>query len=219
MKDLKRVIDLGACAIASPIALPLGAMIALVVRVTSGSPVLYRGRRLGLAGTDFMILKFRTMKPGMPGDRVTAGGDRRLTALGGWLRRTKLDELPQLINVVRGDMALVGPRPEDPAFARLFPAEYDVILTVRPGLTGPAALAYRHEETLLQQAVHESGDDLETIYVRDVLPRKVAMDVEYVNNHRLSTDFAILASTLMAMLRRSSPEPKPLLMKVADGAR
>ena len=219
MRDLKRLIDLGVCAVASPVALPLGAVIALVVRVTSGSPVLHRGRRIGLAGTNFEILKFRTMNLGMPGERITAGSDRRVTALGRWLRRTKLDELPQLINVARGDMALVGPRPEDPAFARLFPAEYDVILTVRPGLTGPAALAYRHEETLLKQAVQESGDDLETIYVRDVLPRKVAMDLEYVNNHRLSTDFAILASTVTAVLRRSTPDPKPLLTKAADGAR
>ena len=199
MIDRKRLFDLACCALAAPVAAVLGLLVAVIVRVTSGPPVLYRGRRMGKDGGEFEILKFRTMTAGGTGPRVTAANDARVTAGGAWLRRTKLDELPQLINVLRGDMSVVGPRPEDPRYADQYQGRFAEVLSVRPGITGPAAVQFRHEEALLR-AVEEA--DLDAHYVASVLPSKLELDLAYVRRHDLRTDLAILAATAKAVLLR-----------------
>jgi lipopolysaccharide/colanic/teichoic acid biosynthesis glycosyltransferase len=181
----------------------LGAVIAVLIRVTSGPPVLHRGRRMGRGGREFEILKFRTMRTGGGGALVTAAGDPRVTPIGRWLRRTKLDELPQLINVVRGEMSVVGPRPEDPRFAEHYGGRFAPILSVRPGITGPAAVRFRHEESLLRGIEPEQVDDH---YASAVLPRKLEIDLDYVRRATLRTDLAILAATARAVVGRNDPE-------------
>jgi lipopolysaccharide/colanic/teichoic acid biosynthesis glycosyltransferase len=145
-----------------------------------------------------MILKFRTMVAGPPGSGplVTPTGDPRVTAPGRWLRRTKLDELPQLINVLRGDMSLVGPRPEAGRYVGLYPESLrDVVLSVRPGITDEASILYRNESELLARA-----PDPEAHYVTELLPRKLEIHAHYAHHHSFSGDLRILARTLYALV-------------------
>src|SRR5262249_47575006 len=137
-------------------------------------PVLFVQTRVGRGGRPFKILKFRTMRPGGGGPALTSSGDARITAVGAFLRKTKLDELPQLFNVLRGDMSLVGPRPEVPRYVKLFQSDYDAILAVRPGITDFAAIKYRDEEAAL------AGGDAERAYVDVVLPDKIALYRRYL---------------------------------------
>jgi len=203
--DGKRAFDLACCMIAAPVAALLGTVIAVLVRVRSGSPVLYRGRRMGRGGTEFDILKFRTMTTatdgGGPG--ITSGGDPRITPIGRWLRRTKLDELPQLVNVLRGQMSLVGPRPEDPRYAAHYRGRFAEVLNVRPGITGPAAVEFRHEEDLLRSI---DPADVERHYVESILPAKLELDLAYARRHGVRTDLSILAATIRAVVGRPEPD-------------
>ncbi|NJO84250.1 MAG: sugar transferase [Blastochloris sp.] len=155
---------------------PLLAVIALRVKRSDGGPILYRARRVGQYGRPFALFKFRSMyvDADRRGPGITTQGDPRVTPIGRWLRRTKADELPQLFNVLIGDMHLVGPRPEDPRYVALYTPEQRRVLDVRPGITSAASLAYRHEEELL------SGDDWETTYRTEVMPAKLAIDLEYL---------------------------------------
>lgn len=203
MIDGKRAFDLAGCLIVGPVAALLGTVIAVLVRVRSGKPVLYRGRRMGRGGTEFDILKFRTMTTDGSGPGITSGGDPRITPIGRWLRRTKLDELPQLLNVVRGEMSLVGPRPEDPRYAAHYRDRFAEVLSVRPGITGPAAVEFRHEEELLRSI---DPADVERHYVESVLPAKLELDLAYVRRHGVRTDLAILAATLRAVIGRTEPD-------------
>lgn len=187
---MKRALDL---AIAVPLLLalaPVMLVLAIAVRLTSPGPALHRAIRSGRDGRPFTMLKLRTMRPGA-GAAVTTTRDPRITALGRILRRTRIDEVPQLWNVVRGEMSLVGPRPEDPRFVALYTPEQRAVLAVRPGITGAAQLAFRDEERLLDPS------DPEGSYVREVLPRKVAMDLAYVRRRTLAGDLAIIGRTLL----------------------
>lgn len=200
--DHKRIFDLLCCAVAAPVALPVGLGVAVLVRVTSGRPTLYRGMRMGRGGRPFHILKFRTMTATAdPAPAVTGAGDVRITTLGRWLRRTKLDELPQFVNVLRGEMSIVGPRPEDPRFAHLYRGPYSAILDIRPGITGPAAVRFRHEEELLRAA---GASDPDAYYAAEVLPLKLDIDLAYVTQPSLRNDLAVLYATALAVARRSS---------------
>lgn len=192
----KRALDV-ACAGAGLVVLaPLLGALALAVRASSEGPVLFRQPRIGRHGRPFAILKFRSMRPGAAGPAVTARGDPRVTRVGRWLRATKLDELPQLWNVLVGDMSLVGPRPEVARFVERFPADYARILRVRPGLTDFAAL-----ESLDEEAVLAASPDPEAAYVERVLPAKIAQYHRYLERMSLRTDVAILARTAAALLR------------------
>jgi lipopolysaccharide/colanic/teichoic acid biosynthesis glycosyltransferase len=191
----KRVIDVAFSAAGLLLLSPVLLGIALAVRLTSGRPILFRQERIGLHGRPFELLKFRSMKDG-PGPIVTAAGDPRVTRLGRVLRRTKLDELPQLWNVVRGDMSLVGPRPEVARYVRMFPAEYRRILTVRPGITDFAALAFRDEEAVLARAPSP-----EAAYAEEVLPAKLALYGRYLDDMSVRTDLLLLLRTLATVLR------------------
>ena len=181
-----------------PLALPLMAAIALWVRLDSPGPALFRQERVGLHGRLFRIHKFRTMHGAGDGLQLTAQGDARITRAGRWLRATKLDELPQLIDVLAGDMSLVGPRPEVPRYMALYPEEARrQILSVRPGITDRAAIEFRDEEHLLAGAA-----DPERTYVEQIMPVKQRLYLDYVARHSVAGDVAILLQTVRAILRR-----------------
>ncbi|HUF35642.1 MAG TPA: sugar transferase [Gemmatimonadales bacterium] len=172
---------------------PLIACCALAVRLAEGAPVLFRQERVGRGGREFAILKFRTMRRA-PGPEITTAGDARITPLGRRLRRPKLDELPQLWNVLRGDMSLVGPRPEVPKYVRAEPRAFRAVTRVRPGMVDWASLIFRDEEAVL--AAHPAPG----FYERVLLPRKLALARLYVRRTGPLLDLSLLAATLAAML-------------------
>src|SRR6184192_1119611 len=152
----KRAFDLGVAAVGLLVAAPLMGALAVAVKATSPGPIFFRQTRTGLRGNPFTLMKFRTMRTdAAPGPKITPGGDPRVTGLGRWLRKTKLDELPQLVNVLRGDMSLVGPRPDLPKIWAAAGKRERQVLSLRPGLTGAASLAFRNEEDLLAQSPPE----------------------------------------------------------------
>ena len=194
----KRLTDLTLAMVGLLILAPALTIIGLLVRADSAGPAIFRQVRVGRDGRPFEIHKFRTLQVDAGGPLISASGDRRVTRIGAVLRRTKLDELPQLWDVLRGDMSLVGPRPEVPSCAALWPAaEREVILSVRPGITDPVSLLYRNEADELALAT-----DPDQHYRTAILPRKARMYVEYVRTRSLTGDLAILVRTMVALLRR-----------------
>ena len=191
----KRFFDAGAAAAGLVLVLPLMAMIAIAVRLTSPGPVLFRQRRVGKDGKLFEILKFRTMVhcPPVAGPGVTRKGDSRVTAMGRVLRRVKLDELPQLFNVLRGDMSLVGPRPDLPEFYQAVRLELQRVFTLRPGLTGWSTLHFRDEEKLLAKVPEEQTT---SYYVDHILSQKAQLDLDYASGASLVCDLKIIMRTL-----------------------
>jgi lipopolysaccharide/colanic/teichoic acid biosynthesis glycosyltransferase len=187
---VKRAFDiLAAVALLVPLAVPT-VLLGALVRLTSRGPGLFRQTRVGRGGRTFVILKLRTMRSA-PGTLITAAGDPRITPLGRWLRRTKLDEVPQLINVLRGDMSMVGPRPDVPEQVRLYPpADAALLLSVRPGITDAASIAFRDEERLLA-----SYADPERAYAELVLPRKLDLARQYVRRQSFAYDLRLLLAT------------------------
>ena len=175
-----------------PFALLFGLLLALAVFLDSPGPVFYRSRRIGRGGRPFAMLKFRTMVRDATGPPVSAHGDERYTPLGRSLASLRLDELPQLWNVIRGDMRLVGPRPEVEDFVMHFPDEYERILSVPPGLTGPAQVEYAWEGEILAQAqLHDRA----ALYMESILPMKLAIDLRYAERHSVRGDLMLLART------------------------
>ncbi len=159
---------------------------------------LYTQTRVGMHGRTFRVMKVRTMRPATAfTTTVTSSNDVRLTRVGRQMRRYKLDELPQLINVIRGEMSLVGPRPDVPGFADRLTGDERLVLTVRPGITGPAALAYREEEALLASVADPETYNREVIY-----PDKVRINVDYVRNYSLMNDLRCLTETLAGTFTR-----------------
>ena len=188
--------------------------VALAVRVTMGSPVLFRHRRAGKDGRTFVMYKFRTMTDARDADGKPLPDEARMTPTGTFLRRFSLDELPQLLNVLKGDMSLVGPRPEVPRYVEIFHADYEEILTVRPGITDLASIAYRDESAVLAQA-----GDPEQEYVRRVLPEKIALAKRYVRQQSLAADAAVILQTVTKLISdRIRPITGRLFRPVADGA-
>ncbi len=193
----KRIFDLLVALLILVVASPLMLVIAAVVAVTSPGGAIYRARRVGSNGRPFTMYKFRSMVADADrvGPLVTAGGDARVTHIGRWLRRTKLDELPELWNVVRGEMSLVGPRPENEKSVALYTDQQKLVLSVRPGITSAATVKYRDEEDILAGA-----RDLESAYYR-VMQDKLAIELEYLRNRSFVSDLRILAETGLALLR------------------
>jgi lipopolysaccharide/colanic/teichoic acid biosynthesis glycosyltransferase len=189
----KRLLDVGIAVTLLVVLAPLLVLLALAVKLDSRGPVFYRCRRVGLAGREFAMLKLRKMHHGAAGPALTSARDERFTRIGSFLARTKLDELPQLWNVIRGDMSLVGPRPEDPRFVALYRQEYTEILRAKPGITGLCQLAFARESLLLD------GPDPEGRYVGWLLPQKTAMDRFYVTARSMTMDLRILAWTIVAV--------------------
>jgi lipopolysaccharide/colanic/teichoic acid biosynthesis glycosyltransferase len=176
---------------------PIFILIALAVKLHDGGTVFYRATRVGKDGKPFTLLKFRTMVGDADklGSAITTWGDSRITPLGRFLRKYKLDELPQLLNVIKGEMSLVGPRPEDPRYVAFYNDEQKQILAYRPGITSPASLEYRDEASLLH------GEDWQHQYLHVILPRKLAMDLNYLRRRTFSSDMKIIMHTLGGILK------------------
>jgi lipopolysaccharide/colanic/teichoic acid biosynthesis glycosyltransferase len=193
----KRLFDLCGATVGLLVLAPLLALLALWIKLDSPGPVLFRQERVGRHGRPFRIHKLRTMVHGPGGLPLTVGDDARITRAGRFLRRTRLDELPQLVDVLRGDMSLVGPRPEVPRYVALYPPSLrERALSVRPGLTDPASLAFIDESARLAQAA-----DPEREYVEVILPLKLQAAAEYAERATLWTDLRVLARTLRALWR------------------
>jgi lipopolysaccharide/colanic/teichoic acid biosynthesis glycosyltransferase len=192
----KRGLDLAAAAIMLILLSPLIALVAAAIRLDSRGPAFYRCRRMGFGGREFNMLKFRKMVHDAGGGALTAPEDVRFTRLGRLLAKTKLDEIPQLWNVLKGQMSLVGPRPEDKGFVALRQDEYRQILTVRPGITGLSQLAFARESEILDPT------DRHGHYVSKLLPAKARMDCLYVSRRSLGMDLKILLWTAAAVLFR-----------------
>lgn len=192
---IQRTIDLVAATLGLIVLAPLFLVIAAMIKVASPGPVFHRGQRVGKDGAPFALFKFRSMRAGSAaaGPGITRSGDERITPVGSWLRRSKLDELPQLLNVLRGEMSLVGPRPEDPRYVALYSPEQRRILSVRPGITSAASVQYRHEESIL------NGADWEKQYVNEVMPAKLRIDLEYLDRRTMASDMGILWRTFLAL--------------------
>lgn len=180
---------------------PVIAGAALAMRLDGDrGPLLYHARRVGEGGRPFWALKLRTMQPDAGGTRVTVAGDPRVTRVGRVLRRYRIDELPQLVNVIRGDMSMVGPRPEDERYVDMTDPAHRFVFTARPGITGPTQLAFRDEAELM------TGPDPELVYRTQILPAKVAMDADYLRRRTIGSDLVILARTAGTLIpRRAGP--------------
>jgi lipopolysaccharide/colanic/teichoic acid biosynthesis glycosyltransferase len=189
---IKRAFDTSLSAAALLLLSPLLAVVAALVKIGSPGPVFFVQERVGRRFRPFLIYKFRTMRAGAAGRSISVDGDERVTAIGRMLRRTKIDELPQLWNVLKGDMSLVGPRPELRRFVQLFPREYSEILRTRPGMTDLASLEYRNESSVLALA-----DDPEAEYVHRILPDKLRLAREGIRRSSMIFDIAIIAKTLV----------------------
>jgi lipopolysaccharide/colanic/teichoic acid biosynthesis glycosyltransferase len=197
---LKRLFDITTCLIAFPFLLPFFAITAIAIRLGSSGPLFYRGWRTGLGGNPFRIFKFRTMvvdaeKIGGPS---TALNDPRLTSVGKFLRKYKIDELPQLINILRGEMSFVGPRPQVEKYTKLYNDEEQIILSVHPGLTDYASIELINLDQIL-------GDDaVDEKYLREIEPEKNRLRMKYAREHSFLIDFKIILMTLTQMFKIES---------------
>jgi lipopolysaccharide/colanic/teichoic acid biosynthesis glycosyltransferase len=191
---LKRALDILVAATLLIVLAPVILIVAALIRLESSGPGFYRCARIGRGGGEFGMLKFRKMHNGARGPALASSDDERFTRLGPFLARTKLDELPQLWNVLRGQMSLVGPRPEDPSFIDLHAAEFAVIHSVKPGVTGLCQLAFARESTVLDP------QDRLGHYVNVILPQKVGIDQLYASQRSIGMDLRILSWTAAAVL-------------------
>jgi lipopolysaccharide/colanic/teichoic acid biosynthesis glycosyltransferase len=194
---MKRFFDLLASGLGLLVLFPFFLVIAGVIEVSSPGGAFYRSQRAGKDGKLFRLYKFRTMVANADrvGPKVTGSQDSRVTPIGRWLRKYKVDELPQLINVFIGEMSLVGPRPEDPKYIAHYTADQRRVLSVKPGITGAASLRYRHEEALL------TGENWEQKYLTTVMPDKLQIELEYLERQSFLNDMLVLWQTLIAIFR------------------
>jgi lipopolysaccharide/colanic/teichoic acid biosynthesis glycosyltransferase len=200
---VKRAFDIAVALAGLLLLLPLLSVVALLIKVGSPGPIFFKQERVGRGFRPFLIYKFRTMVQDAPrlGAAITSGNDPRITRIGRILRKTKLDELPQLFNVLKGDMSLVGPRPEVRPYAELFREDYEQILKIRPGITDLASLKYFDEAQTLARTSNPEDE-----YINHILPDKVRLAKEYVNRSSFWFDLALIGRTLV----KTSPLPSRL---------
>lgn len=193
-RTIKRLFDILASGIGIIILSPVLIIIALRIKTGSDGPVFFKQVRVGQGGKEFKILKFRTMVVDAEklGRQITVGADNRITKVGAFLRKYKLDELPQLFNVFKGDMSLVGPRPEVPRYVNMYTEEQRRVLEVKPGITDLASIRYRDENELLGQA--ENPDEF---YINTIMPDKLALNMEYINKSNIFFDIYIIINTII----------------------
>lgn len=197
---MKRLFDFVVSLLGLIVLSPLFLVIAVAIKRDSPGPVFFRQVRVGKDGRTFRIHKFRSMAVSAAGNskEITVGGDARITRTGAWIRHWKLDELPQLIDVLAGSMSVVGPRPEVPRYVALYPdAQRRVVLSVKPGITDLASIQFRHENELLARA-----SDPEQAYREQILPEKLRLQSEYVRTRSFIGDMKILVATFAAIFRR-----------------
>ncbi|MEI6679692.1 MAG: sugar transferase [Mariniphaga sp.] len=196
---LKRAFDILLSVFGLIILLPVGILISIIIYLDDNMPVFFKQKRIGLNQQSFFLYKFRSMSVNKDSSNGSfeAGDKSRVTNFGKILRKTKLDEIPQLINVLMGDMSFVGPRPEVEKWVLAYPEQWAFVLTVKPGITDKAAILYRNEEELLAGALNP-----ELYYKEIILPRKLNIYTEYVNNHSLMGDIQIIIMTIFTILRK-----------------
>ena len=193
----KRIFDLVFTTTGSILLSPLLVVIAAFIAAERSGPILYSQERVGLGGRPFRLWKFRTMRPDSDATALlTVEGDERVTPVGRSLRKWKLDELPQLWNVLRGEMSLVGPRPEVSRYVNLYTPEQRRVLDLKPGITDPASLAYRDESVVLRGAA-----DIERLYVEELMPDKIRLNLEYARTASVWSDFVVILRTIGALFR------------------
>jgi lipopolysaccharide/colanic/teichoic acid biosynthesis glycosyltransferase len=193
----KRIFDLVFTTTGSILLSPLLVVIAAFIAAERSGPILYSQERVGLGGRPFRLWKFRTMRPDSDATALlTVDGDERVTPVGRSLRKWKLDELPQLWNVLRGEMSLVGPRPEVSRYVNLYTPEQRRVLDLKPGITDPASLAYRDESVVLRGAA-----DIERLYVEELMPDKIRLNLEYARTASVWSDFVVILRTIGALFR------------------
>jgi lipopolysaccharide/colanic/teichoic acid biosynthesis glycosyltransferase len=192
MRKCKRIFDLFFTLIGLPFLLPFLAIIALMIKLEDGGPIFFIQRRIGYKGKPFYMWKFRTMviDAEKKGSLITVGNDPRITRVGYFLRKYKLDEFPQLLNVLKGEMSLVGPRPEVEKYVVLYNSEQRKVLDIIPGMTDPASIKYVNENEILAQA-----NDPEKIYIDKVMPEKIKLNLEYAEKATCWSDFLIIIKT------------------------
>ena len=193
-KIIKRIFDIICSGLGLVILSPFLLFVAIRIKMGSEGPVFFKQIRVGEKGKEFKILKFRTMVVDAEklGRQITVGNDNRITKIGAFLRKYKIDELPQLINVFKGDMSLVGPRPEVPRYVKMYTEEQRKVLDVKPGITDLASIRYRDENELLGKA--ENPDEF---YINTIMPDKLALNVEYINKSNIFFDIYIIIKTIL----------------------
>ena len=196
---MKRIFDFVLSALALVVLSPFLLIVALFILLDSGFPVFFVQERVGLKGNSFSLYKFRTMSllAGSEKGSFDAGNSSRVTRIGKWLRRTKIDEWPQFFNVLKGDMSIVGPRPEVKKWTSVYPQRWEIVHKVRPGITDNASLLFRNEEEILSASASP-----ENTYRDEILPLKLDLDVKYVNHHSFFTDLSIILRTAWAVIGR-----------------
>ena len=200
---MKRAFDLLFTIPGLLILLPIFVVIAIWIKIDSPGTIFIRQERVGKDGKHFRIYKFRTMVANAEqmGPPITVGDDPRITKAGRVLRKYKLDELPQLINVVKGEMSLVGPRPEVPYYVSMYSEEQRLVLSLTPGITDPASIRYKDENKLLAAICDRSGDEPEMVYIREVMPEKIRINLEYAARANVASDFLVIMRTLFGCHR------------------
>jgi lipopolysaccharide/colanic/teichoic acid biosynthesis glycosyltransferase len=194
---MKRIIDILVSLSGIIILFPLALIVGIIIYLNDFQPVLFKQERIGRYGNPFRLLKFRSMttKKGVSGSSFDIGDNSRVTRIGKLLRKTKIDEIPQLINVLFGDMSIVGPRPEIKLWTEVYPDRWSIVHSVKPGITDNASIEFRNEEELLANA-----DDSETMYKDVILPRKLDLYIKYVENQSLSGDMEIIFRTIKTVI-------------------
>jgi lipopolysaccharide/colanic/teichoic acid biosynthesis glycosyltransferase len=195
---LKRIFDIVVSFIGLLILLPIFLIIAIVIKLDSKGPVFFKQVRVGKSGKEFRIFKFRTMivdaeKKGM---QITVDGDSRITKSGNFLRKSKMDELPQLINVLIGDMSFVGPRPEVPKYVAMYNGNQRSILKIKPGITDLASIEYRDENSILAQS-----ENSEKTYIDEIMPRKIELNFKYIENMSVIYDIRLIIETIFKVIK------------------
>ena len=192
----KRCFDVIVALIGLILLTPVFLMVALAIKLDSPGPIFYIGKRIGKDGMPFGIIKFRTMvdHADRMGAALTQGQDPRVTRVGRVLRKWKLDELPQMLNVLRGEMSVVGPRPEAPCYVEHYTPEQRRVLQAKPGITGLTQVRFRHEESCCSTV-----RDVEEEYIREIMPHKLALDLEYIENQTLLLDLKLIARTFVCL--------------------
>jgi len=198
---MKRIVDLVFASAGVVLLSPGFVLIATLIRIGDGRPVFFRQQRIGRDGVPFTMWKFRTMRPDaeLHGGQLTAGQDPRITPIGRWLRSTKLDELPQLFNVLRGEMSLVGPRPEVPEYVNRYTDAQRAVLKLKPGITDPASISFRNEAALLGQAA-----DPDEYYTNVVMPEKIKINLAYSERATSLSDLKVLLQTMRVLAHPQS---------------
>ena len=193
----KRIFDILVSFISIVLLSPILIIVAIIIKLGSKGPVLYKQLRVGLNGKPFYIYKFRTMQVNADkkGLLITGADDPRLTRVGSFLRKIKIDEIPQLFNVLKGEMSIVGPRPEVLEYVKLYTNEQKRVLTVKPGMTDPATVYFRNEEKLLAKA-----NDKESFYIKEIMPVKLRLYLQYIDNMSLTYDIKLIFLEFFAII-------------------